>query len=333
MDAVSSHAAAAAAAARTAVDAWHTHAQTLTWKADLAMAAAAAAAAVACAVACRPGTAGPSRGGSAIALDKYGNPLPPDDDPSGGGEIDPELWANAVTTALAFRGFRQGVAASRKEGASQRPSIMLFGDSITQFSFNPELCGWGAAMAHWYARQANVLNRGFSGYNTRQGLVLLRKLLPLPDVEASDQPRLLTIKFGANDAADADLNRRQHVPLAEYETNLAAMVQHARATCPGILILLITPPSVDEGAYAAHNLKLKRRKKSDPLDRTVRTHTHSHSHIHMHIHSTAQHSTAQHSTVQYSTGRLVVRSASLCGAVLQKPCSSESSPIRFILGH
>ena len=47
--------------------------------------------------------------------------------------------------------------------APQRPSIVLFGDSITQFSFNPELCGWGAAMTHWYARQADVLNRGFSG--------------------------------------------------------------------------------------------------------------------------------------------------------------------------
>jgi hypothetical protein len=47
--------------------------------------------------------------------------------------------------------------------APQRPSIILFGDSITQFSFNPELCGWGAAMTHWYARQADVVNRGFSG--------------------------------------------------------------------------------------------------------------------------------------------------------------------------
>jgi hypothetical protein len=26
--------------------------------------------------------------------------------------------------------------------AALRPSIMLFGDSITQYSFNPALCGW-----------------------------------------------------------------------------------------------------------------------------------------------------------------------------------------------
>ena len=27
--------------------------------------------------------------------------------------------------------------------------------------------GWGAGVADWYARRADVVNRGFSGYNTR----------------------------------------------------------------------------------------------------------------------------------------------------------------------
>jgi hypothetical protein len=42
-----------------------------------------------------------------------------------------------------------------------RPSIVLFGDSITQQSFTPS--GWGAALANDYATSMDIFNRGFSG--------------------------------------------------------------------------------------------------------------------------------------------------------------------------
>jgi lysophospholipase L1-like esterase len=217
----------------------------LSWKGDVTLVLGAIAAAVACAASLE------RRGGNAAV---------PQEEVDGntdgsGGSVDPELWAESATT-------------SRNEAAASRPSIVLFGDSITQFSFNPELCGWGASVASWYARQADVLNRGFSGYNTRQGLIVLKKLLPMSETRAGSQPRLLTIMFGANDAADAVCNARQHVPVSEYESNLRDMIAHARSACPGIIVVLITPPPVDEGAYAAHNLKLKRRKASDPIDRS-----------------------------------------------------------------
>ncbi|KAI8146833.1 hypothetical protein BJV82DRAFT_399049 [Fennellomyces sp. T-0311] len=41
--------------------------------------------------------------------------------------------------------------------------ILLFGDSITQFSFDPELQGFGASLANIYQRKVDVVNRGFSG--------------------------------------------------------------------------------------------------------------------------------------------------------------------------
>lgn len=44
--------------------------------------------------------------------------------------------------------------------------FLLFGDSITQFSFNPHELGWGASLADSYARKLDVVNRGYSGYNT-----------------------------------------------------------------------------------------------------------------------------------------------------------------------
>jgi len=42
--------------------------------------------------------------------------------------------------------------------------IILFGDSITQFSFDPDMGGWGIHIANRYQRRADVLNRGFSGW-------------------------------------------------------------------------------------------------------------------------------------------------------------------------
>ena len=48
--------------------------------------------------------------------------------------------------------------------------VILFGDSITQFSFN--VGGWGARVADHYQRRADVLCRGFSGYNSRQAATI-----------------------------------------------------------------------------------------------------------------------------------------------------------------
>ena len=97
-------------------------------------------------------------------------------------------------------------------------------------------------------------------------LVLLRRLLPLG---GPSQPRLLTIKFGANDAADSTLNPGQHVPLAEYESNLRAMVEHTTSACPGVQIVLITPPPVDEAGILANSLAKGWLKEGEPIDRTV----------------------------------------------------------------
>jgi hypothetical protein len=44
-----------------------------------------------------------------------------------------------------------------------RPTVMLFGDSITQQSFSVEFRGWGAMLGDWYNRHADVINRGYSG--------------------------------------------------------------------------------------------------------------------------------------------------------------------------
>ncbi|KAK1302880.1 DNA (cytosine-5)-methyltransferase DRM2 [Acorus calamus] len=60
-------------------------------------------------------------------------------------------------------------------------------------------------------------------------------------------PIAVTIFFGANDAALLGRNsERQHVPVEEYGENLKKMVRHLKECSPSMLIVLITPPPVDE---------------------------------------------------------------------------------------
>ncbi len=57
-------------------------------------------------------------------------------------------------------------ASNSSTGAALRslaqPTIVLFGDSITEHSFDVQNGGWGARLANEYARKADVVNRGQS---------------------------------------------------------------------------------------------------------------------------------------------------------------------------
>jgi hypothetical protein len=57
-----------------------------------------------------------------------------------------------------------------------RPLFVLFGDSITQRGFAPG--GWAAALADRYGRRVDVVNRGYSGYNTALATHLLPHVFP-----------------------------------------------------------------------------------------------------------------------------------------------------------
>ncbi|ONM28479.1 Isoamyl acetate-hydrolyzing esterase [Zea mays] len=104
-----------------------------------------------------------------------------------------------------------------------RPRLVLFGDSITELSFASG--GWGAALTDRFARQADVVLRGLSGYNTRWALkVLPRAMEGAAGAGAGADPAAVTVFFGANDASLPDqVQAHQHVPLKEYQSNLRAI--------------------------------------------------------------------------------------------------------------
>ncbi|KAL3150638.1 hypothetical protein ABBQ32_000440 [Trebouxia sp. C0010 RCD-2024] len=129
-----------------------------------------------------------------------------------------------------------------------RPQFVLFGDSLTQKATDPQ-GGWAAALAHNYQRKVDVVNRGYSGYNSRWAKHLLEKIFP------AKQPRvnLVTLFWGANDAALPDRHSaRQHVPVQEFKANLASMVSHLHAADIQSIVLM-TPPPVCETGRIKHN--------------------------------------------------------------------------------
>jgi hypothetical protein len=48
------------------------------------------------------------------------------------------------------------------QDASQRPKIICFGASITDYSFQPETYGFGAALRDHFQGIAEVINRGMA---------------------------------------------------------------------------------------------------------------------------------------------------------------------------
>lgn len=59
---------------------------------------------------------------------------------------------------------------SKKRCKKNMKTIVCIGDSITQQGFGNS--GWVAGLADTYQRRADIVDRGFSGYNTRNILHL-----------------------------------------------------------------------------------------------------------------------------------------------------------------
>ena len=145
------------------------------------------------------------------------------------------------------------------------PKILLQGDSLTQLCWE----GWGAHLANVYQRRADVVSRGYGGYNTR---FYLR--LPIDTTLANPQTTIvLTILFlGANDQAMPGLDDHKHVPVQEYQSNLKILVDRIRSKYGCSKILLIGPPPVHHGQRLAYQIqRYGKEGATGKLERTLET--------------------------------------------------------------
>ncbi|BBN07888.1 isoamyl acetate esterase [Marchantia polymorpha subsp. ruderalis] len=146
----------------------------------------------------------------------------------------------------------------------QRPLFVLYGASMTQFSF--ELGGWGAALADLYQRKADVLLRGFSGWNTRRALELMQEMFPknLPT-----QPSLVVVFFGANDAAvPLKSGAGQAVPLQEFKENLKKIALYLKGLSDKTRVILTTAPPIHEEMRDQYCRRIMGERAVGKLDRT-----------------------------------------------------------------
>lgn len=127
-----------------------------------------------------------------------------------------------------------------------RSIIVLFGDSLTQRGFEKD--GWASALSNHYGRRADIMNRGYGGYNTRWGKWIMHSLFKkthfwdIFSFSSGPKDKYLTavVWFGANDAADP--SQSPHVPLAEYGDNLQEIIDHLKVFF--VYIVIMTPPPV-----------------------------------------------------------------------------------------
>ncbi|ATY64775.1 GDSL Lipase Acylhydrolase family [Cordyceps militaris] len=118
--------------------------------------------------------------------------------------------------------------------------FILYGASIMEQASTQERgFALAPALQQAYLRRLDVVNRGFSGFNTEQGLKVLPQILPDPE-----QTR--AILFGSNDACLPDAANGQHVPLDQYKKNLVQLVTHPALEAHKPRLLLVTPPPIEE---------------------------------------------------------------------------------------
>jgi lysophospholipase L1-like esterase len=143
--------------------------------------------------------------------------------------------------------------------------LILLGDSNTQFGWS-KASGWSSDLADLLQRKCDVINRGFSGYNTDKIRIILPRIF---DEFNSESICGVIIMLGSNDSTK-DTNKIQHVPIARFESNMKFIIEYLKKL--GIdeqKIILISPPKIDDARWEATVNSRNQSEHSDHFDHLV----------------------------------------------------------------
>eukprot|EP00092_Neocalanus_flemingeri_P041233 GFUD01044893.1.p1 GENE.GFUD01044893.1~~GFUD01044893.1.p1 ORF type:complete len:247 (+),score=69.79 GFUD01044893.1:74-814(+) len=132
------------------------------------------------------------------------------------------------------------------------PTALLLGDSQTQLAW--QAGGWAQNLAESFVRRADVINRGFSGYNTRMIQTIL------PDIftpETLKRAKIVCIFLGSNDASMVETNPEQAVPVEEFGENLLKIISYilSNGVSKQALVIISPPPILPEKWNATLSLR------------------------------------------------------------------------------
>ncbi|KAI0180018.1 SGNH hydrolase [Hypoxylon sp. FL1284] len=124
--------------------------------------------------------------------------------------------------------------------------VVLFGDSLFQYaSALKDGFSFQGALQNQCIRYLDVVNRGFSGYNTANALKVLPQVF-LPPSPSNPRVEYLLVLFGANDACIDIPTNNQRVPIEKYKENLVKIITHDHVKAHNPKILLVAPPPLDQ---------------------------------------------------------------------------------------
>lgn len=129
------------------------------------------------------------------------------------------------------------------------PKVLLFGDSLTQFSFCEG--GWGARIADYFQRKCDVLNRGFCGYTSAFNKLILPKILKC-DNNPKGSIVAVTVLLGSNDSVLESVDSRG-LTVEQYIENINNItLQFINDGIPPSQVVLLTPPAVSIEMYTKY---------------------------------------------------------------------------------
>lgn len=132
------------------------------------------------------------------------------------------------------------------EPKTSLPKIILFGDSLTQWSFlSKDSKGLGDVLTAHFKGRAIVENEGQAGWNSTWLRPTFEHIIERVRNHETQSPLLFTIWLGANDAAPPEY--AAHVPIAKYEENLRLFVESilSEPKMEQTKVVLITPPPIN----------------------------------------------------------------------------------------
>lgn len=137
----------------------------------------------------------------------------------------------AAAKLLEAEGAVQAMVAALQTAAR----VMAIGDSITTYRYS-----YARLLKHLLP-QSDVINHGYSGYTSNQGLELAHTRF------VQEQPDVVFVKYGVNDCKQfTGTNGRPLVTAGEYRGNLSGIVRAFRQHTQAEIVLLTPTPVVSE---------------------------------------------------------------------------------------